>query len=157
MFERVLGLPAHPFFIHAAVVLVPLLAIAGILYAVWPAARRNVRWTMIVLAVATPGAVFAAKESGEAFEKSPNFQSPELQDKIDQHEGFGSNLFLVVLGLAIVALVMAYLVRPAPADSVGPSLAHWALAALTVLLGLTAFYYVFKAGDSSAKMVWDGF
>ncbi|WP_327006442.1 hypothetical protein OHA72_03675 [Dactylosporangium sp. NBC_01737] len=157
MFERVLGLPAHPLFIHAAVVLVPLLAIAGILYAVWPGARRHVRWTMIVLAVATPGAVFAAKESGEAFETSDNFQSAELQAKIEEHEGFGSDLFLIVLGLALVALVMAYLVRPLAGESVGPVAAHWALAGLTVLLGLAAFYYVFKTGDSGAHMVWDGF
>lgn len=157
MFERVLGLPAHPLFIHAAVVLVPLLAVAGILYAVWPGARRHVRWTMIVLAVATPGAVFAAKESGEAFGKSDNFQSAELQTKIEAHEGFGDNLFLIILGLALVVLVLAYLVRPVAADSVGPVAAHWALAGLTVVLGLAAFYFVFKTGDSGAKMVWDGF
>jgi hypothetical protein len=157
VFERVLGLPAHPLFIHAAVVLVPLLAVAGILYAVWPGARRHVRWTLIVLAVATPGAVFAAKESGEAFAKSDNFQSPELQSDIETHEGFGDNLFLVILGLAVVALALAYLVRPLPADSVGPAAAHWALVGLTVLLGLAAFYFVFKAGDTGANMVWDGF
>lgn len=157
MFERVLGLPAHPLFIHAAVVLVPLLAVAGILYAVWPGARRHVRWTMIVLAVATPGAVFAAKESGEAFGKNDNFQSPQLQEKIEQHEGFGTTLFLIVLGLALIVLVMAYLVRPAAGESVGPVMAHWALAGLTVVLALAAFYYVFKAGDTGAKMVWDGF
>ncbi|GAB3869509.1 DUF2231 domain-containing protein [Dactylosporangium cerinum] len=157
MFERVLGLPAHPLFIHAAVVLVPLLAVAGILYAVWPGARRHVRWTLIVLAVATPGAVFAAKESGEAFAESDNFQSPQLQADIETHEGFGNNLFLVVLGLALVALALAYLVRPLPADSVGPVAAHWALAGLTVLLGLAALYFVFKAGDTGAHMVWDGF
>jgi hypothetical protein len=157
VFERVLGLPAHPLFIHAAVVLVPLLAVAGILYAVWPGARRHVRWTMIVLAVATPGAVFAAKESGEAFEKSDNFQSPQMQTKIAEHEDFGGDLFLIVLGVALVVLVMAYLVRPVPADSVGPAVAHWALSGLTVLLGLAALYYVYRTGDSGAHMVWEGF
>jgi hypothetical protein len=157
VFERVLGLPAHPLFIHAAVVLVPLLAVAGILYAVWPGARRHVRWTLIVLAVATPGAVFAAKESGEAFEKSDNLQSPQLQEKIGEHEDFGSTLWLIVLGLAVVALALAYLVRPPGADSIGPVAAHWALSGLTVVLALIACYYVFKTGDSGAKMVWDGF
>ncbi|MEV0135967.1 DUF2231 domain-containing protein [Dactylosporangium sp. NPDC050688] len=157
MFDRVLGLPAHPLFIHAAVVLVPLLVVAGILYAVWPGARRHVRWTMIVLAVATPGAVFAAKESGEEFSTSDNFQSPQLQSSIETHEGFGDSLFWVVLGLALVVLAMAYLVRPAQAESVGPAVAHYALIGLAVVLGLAACYYVFKTGDSGAKMVWDGF
>ncbi len=157
MFERVLGLPAHPLFIHAAVVLVPLLAVAGILYAVWPGARRHVRWTLIVLAVATPGAVFAAKQSGDAFATSDNFQSPEMQGKIEEHEGFGTTLFLIILGLALVALIMAYVVRPETGTSVGPVVAHWALSGLTVVLALAAFYYVFKAGDTGAKMVWDGF
>jgi hypothetical protein len=112
---------------------------------------------MIVLAVATPGAVFAATESGEAFQKSDNFQSAELQAKIEEHEGFGNSLFWLILALAVVALVMAYLVRPTPADSVGPTVAHWALAGLTVVLTLAALYYVFKVGDSGAKMVWEGF
>jgi hypothetical protein len=160
LFDKVLGLPAHPLFIHGAVVLVPLLALTAILYAVWAGSRRHIRWPMIVLAVATPGAVFAAKESGESFSRSANFQAGEIQAKIEQHEGFGNTLFLVILGLAVVTLVMAFMVAvtldATPRIKV-PVAAHWVVIALAVILGAAALYYIFRAGDSGAHMVWSGF
>ncbi|GAA0740333.1 hypothetical protein Drose_03595 [Dactylosporangium roseum] len=160
MFDRVLGLPAHPLFIHAAVVLVPLLALAGILYVVWPGSRRHIRWPLIALAVAAPGAVFFAKESGEAFSESPNFAAGPIQERIEQHEDLANTLFLVVLGLAIVALVMAFMVN-VTAGSVSlikaPVVVHWVVVVAVVALGAAAFYYVFRAGDTGAHMVWEGF
>ncbi|MET7393486.1 DUF2231 domain-containing protein [Dactylosporangium sp. NPDC005572] len=160
MFDRVQGIPAHPLFIHAAVVLVPLLGLVAILYAVWAGSRRHVRWPLIALAIATPVAVFAAKESGESFSKSPNFQAGEIQEKIEQHEGFGNNLFVVVLVLAVVALVMAFMLAVTPKSKFlikAPAAAHWVIVVLGVALSLAAFYFVFKAGDTGAKMVWTGF
>jgi hypothetical protein len=42
-FLTIFGLPAHPFVVHAVVVLVPLSALAGLVVAVWPAAREGTR------------------------------------------------------------------------------------------------------------------
>ena len=160
MFDKISGLPAHPLFVHGAVVLVPLLAIIAILYAVWAGARRHIRWPMIVLAVATPGAVFAAKESGESFKESPNFQATEIQKTIGQHEGFGNTLFLVVAGLAVLTLVMAFMIATTADGTAAikaPVAVHWIVIALTVILAAAALFYVFKAGDTGAHLVWSGF
>jgi hypothetical protein len=48
---RILGLPAHPLFVHAVVVLVPLCAIGVVLCALWLAARRRLSLAVLVLSV----------------------------------------------------------------------------------------------------------
>jgi hypothetical protein len=160
VFDSVTGIPAHPLFIHAAVVLVPLLALVAVLYGVWPASRRHIRWPLVALAVAAPVSVFFARESGESFSANRAFQSPQMKAAIEQHEGYADKLFWVILGLAVVGLVMAFMV---PATSAGvaaikaPVAAHWAAAGLSVVLAAAAAFYVYKTGDSGAHMVWDGF
>ena len=52
MFDRISGLPAHPLIVHAAVVLVPLLALGAIVYAVVPPLRKHFRWAVGLLAIA---------------------------------------------------------------------------------------------------------
>jgi hypothetical protein len=160
VFDRVLGLPAHPLFIHAAVVLVPLLAVVAVLYAVWPASRRHVRWPMVAFALAAPGAVYFAKESGESFRTNSSFQPAEAQASITKHEDFANVLFWLVLGLALVTLVMAFMIPSAAGGAAqikAPVVAHWVVAALSVVLAATSLYYVYRTGDSGAKMVWSGF
>lgn len=160
MFDRVLGIPAHPLYIHAAVVLVPLLALTAVLYAVWPASRRHIRWPLVAFAIAAPGAVFFAKESGEQFRASPNFQSEQLQAGIGQHEDLANVLLLVVFALTVVALVMAFTV-PVAADGVArikaPAAAQWGIAGLSVVLAAVTMYYCYRTGDSGAHLVWSGF
>ena len=38
------GLPTHPLFVHGAVVLVPLTALALVVCAAWPGAARRLSW-----------------------------------------------------------------------------------------------------------------
>jgi hypothetical protein len=159
VFDRVLGIPAHPLYIHAAVVLVPLLALTAVLYAVWPGSRRHIRWPLVALALAAPGAVFFAKESGETFSTNRAFQSPQVKALVAQHENYANSLFWWILGLAVVALVLAFLVPvsggAAPIQT--PVAVHWAASGLAVVLAVVSAYYVYKTGDSGAHMAWEGF
>jgi hypothetical protein len=159
VFDRVLGIPAHPLYIHAAVVLVPLLVVAAVLYAVWPGSRRHIRWPLIVFALSAPGATYFAKESGESFSANQAFQSPEMKKVIAEHAGYADTLFLLVLGLAVVALALAFVVpvNGGKARINAPAAAHWALAGLAIVLSAASMYYVFQTGDTGAKMVWSGF
>jgi hypothetical protein len=157
VFDRVLGLPAHPLFIHAAVVLVPLLAVTAVLYAVWPASRRHIRWPMVAFALAAPGAVYFAKESGEAFRTSQRFQSAELQAVISEHEDFADILFYLVLALTVVTLVMAFMLpsaRGATSRIKAPVAVHWLVVVACVVLAGTSLYYCYRTGDTGARMVW---
>ncbi|HTJ38323.1 MAG TPA: DUF2231 domain-containing protein [Dactylosporangium sp.] len=159
MFDRVLGIPAHPLYIHAAVVLVPLLALAAVLYAVWPASRRHIRWPLVAFALAAPGAVFFAKESGEQFSTNRAFQSPDMKKLITDHEDYADKLFWFILGLAVVALIMAFMIpaKGGRAQIKAPSAAQWVASGLAVVLAVASGYYVYKTGDSGAHMVWSGF
>src|SRR3954470_16186087 len=65
---RIFGLPAHPLFVHALVVLVPLCAIGVVLCALWPAARRRLSLTVLVLSVFSAAMVPIVQASGEWFE-----------------------------------------------------------------------------------------
>jgi hypothetical protein len=159
VFDRVLGIPAHPLYIHAAVVLVPLLALTAVLYAVWPRSRRHVRWPLVAFALATPGAVFFAKESGEQFSANRAFQSPQIRTLVAQHESYANALFWWILALAAVAVVIAFLlpVDGGAARITAPVSAHWAASGLAVVLSVISAYYVYKTGDSGAHMAWEGF
>lgn len=157
-----MGIPAHPLLVHAPVVFVPLLILVGIGYALVPPLRRYLGWVAIVLAIAAPGAAFLAKLSGDAFRARlvrNGTATPEVLTDIDQHRGFGTNLVYAALALAVVVVVLVLLTRPsANPDSPKRSFTPVAII-LTILVlaaGGTSGYYVFKAGDSGAKMVWSG-
>jgi uncharacterized membrane protein len=61
--NELFGLPAHPLLVHAAVVLLPLAALATIVVAVVPKTRRHYAPVALVLAIAALGAVGLAQGS----------------------------------------------------------------------------------------------
>ncbi|TYB63932.1 hypothetical protein FXF51_23045 [Nonomuraea sp. PA05] len=158
MFDEIMGLPAHPLIIHFAVVLTPLLVAVAIAYALLPRWRANVAWAVVLLSLAAPAAVFAARQSGESL-KAARFGSAEgeMAARISAHQSFATPLLMSVLGLGVAALLLVYATRPAR-DSVGRDRFGRAvtviLSALTVVLAAVSGYYVFQAGDSGARAVW---
>ncbi|MEV7013910.1 DUF2231 domain-containing protein [Streptosporangium sp. NPDC051022] len=150
MFDEILGLPAHPLIIHAAVVLTPLLAVLAAVYALAARTRTALTWAVTVLAVIVPVAVFAARESGEELERDFSSAGGELGRRIAEHESFATPLLLAALALGAVSLGLVYVSRagrfPRPAGT--------ALSALTVVLAAVACYYVLRAGHSGATAVW---
>ncbi|GII42542.1 hypothetical protein Pph01_75450 [Planotetraspora phitsanulokensis] len=156
MFDEILGLPAHPLIIHAAVVFTPLLVLLGIAYVVLPAFRGKLDWALVVSAVAAPLAVFSARESGEALE-ARLFKGQIPQPVLD-HSSFASPLLYSTIGLGVVALVLVYLTRPHREPGTAPAgsarVVSLVLSVATVVLALVVAYYVFRAGDSGARAVW---
>ena len=53
------GLPTHPLFVHGAVVLVPLTALALVVCAAWPGAARRLSWVLPLLGLVTLALVLA--------------------------------------------------------------------------------------------------
>jgi hypothetical protein len=151
MFEEILGLPAHPLIIHAAVMLTPLLAALAAAYALVPRLRPYLAWAVAGLAVAAPLSVLAAKLSGEAL-KAARFATAEgdLGRQITEHEGFATPLLLTTLGLGVAGAGLVYTTR----SERGGRALTLALSAVTVVLAAVAGYYVFRAGHSGATAVW---
>jgi hypothetical protein len=174
VFARILGLPAHPLLVHAAVVLVPLLALGGIAYAVVPFLRGYLRWPVGLLAPVAPAAIVSALLSGEEFRKSKNLAAPVIQAKIGKHADLGIMAMWLAIGLGVVVLVLVLLVGPGgrgrPKRSTGDEtplrqrrgaggslILQVVLGVLTVGLGGVTLFYVYKTGDAGAHIVWDGF
>ncbi|GAA2314342.1 hypothetical protein GCM10010149_77200 [Nonomuraea roseoviolacea subsp. roseoviolacea] len=157
MFDQILGLPAHPLIIHFAVVLTPLLAVVAVAYALLPARRPLLAWALVLLSVAAPGAVFAAKESGERLREA-RFAAAggALGERIETHESFAVPLLLSVSALALGSLVLVYATtsaRGSTRDRFG-HVATRGLSALVVVLAAVTAYFCFRAGDSGARAVW---
>jgi hypothetical protein len=179
MFEEFSGIPLHPLLVHAAVVFVPLQVLAVTAYIILPFLRRFITWVVVALALVGPLTAFAAKLSGDAFRRRlirNHTVGPEILSKVAQHSNYG-NLALYCaasLGLLTVVLVMAQAMRaqPAqagsapsgaavpPAETITPAKRSVALVVVLTLavlgLGGATSYFVFKAGDTGAHIVWSG-
>lgn len=180
MFEEILGLPAHPLLVHAAVVLVPLLVAVAIAYALIPPLRGRLDWAVVVLAVAAPAAVWAARQSGEAFQlrlAQRDMMPPELAADVAAHEELSEMLWwlALALGVAAVALVAADRLLPrrpgsaesgsAGSGSPGSEAPRGGRLRLVVTVVLTlaivglsgaAGWYVYRTGHTGSTMVWEG-
>ena len=153
VFEIFLGIPLHPLLVHFAVVFVPLLVIAALVYALVPRLRQRVGWLLVGLAVIAPLCALASKLSGDAFRArlARRHASAGLLSQIDGHRQLGTILVWVVAALGVVALLLALL--PAARQGKAVSLT---LVVLTVGLSLASAYYVFRTGDTGAHIAWNG-
>jgi hypothetical protein len=165
MFEEIAGLPLHPLAVHAPVVLVPLLVLAALAYALLPRLRPSLALGVAVLAVLAPLAAVVTKLSGDAFRqrKIELGQAPEpILAVIDNHRTFGTWTMWASIALGVVVLALVAVRRGrrgGDGDAAAARPAGWVTVALTVLLLLAsaaALYYVFRAGDSGARMIWEG-
>ena len=160
-----MGIPTHPLLIHAAVVLVPLLAILTVAYALVPFVRSHIRWVLGLLALATPISALLAKLSGDAFFarlQSRDRITPEFLPKLESHRQFGTLTLYATIVLAVLTLGLVYFVAPRVAaarvaDGAGSTrVLSLVLGALSVVAAAVSLYYVVRTGDSGAKAVWTG-
>ncbi len=145
------GLPAHPLFVHAPLVLLPLAALAAVALAARPQWRRRYSIALAVAALAALVATLLAIQSGEAFE-------PAVRDivNLDRHKSLAATTRLLValffVGSAVVAILdrMNEEVRPwAPK-------AAQAVVAVAALVALAGSVWMMRTGHEGAKLVWDG-
>ncbi|MBM0239189.1 hypothetical protein JNW88_22305 [Micromonospora sp. ATA32] len=156
MFREIAGLPGHVLVIHAAVALVPLLALLSAAYGVLPRWRPRLGWAVGILAVVTPIVTFVATQSGEALEQVLREKGypADILDQVREHAEYGDTLLWFTLGLAVAALLLLALTSDHPRV---PRLPSWIVPVLTVVvivLAGAALVYVYLTGDSGAQAVW---
>jgi predicted membrane protein DUF2231 len=145
------GIPAHPLVVHAAVVLLPLAAIATLVCAAAPRARRPYAPVALGLALFATLAVGLAQGSGE-----------ELEERVDEtrlveeHTEHGEQ----VLPWAIAVTVAAAAVTAIPfMERRRPTLSGRTVSAVLVVVSLVAgagaVWTVVEVGHSGAKATWD--
>ena len=165
---RILGLPAHPLFVHAVVVLVPLCAIGVILCALWPAARRRLSLTVLVLSVFTAAMVPFVQQSGEWLESQVG-RSALLETHTQLGDGFLPYAIVLVIGaVAVAALRFVEARSERKRDAIGGGFQdvpirqapRWMAIGVVVVALLTsamAGYQIFEVGDSGSAAAWSEF
>lgn len=166
---EVSGLPAHVLLVHAAVVSVPVAALATVVAAAWPAARAR-------LGIATPALALAALVCARLTADAGQWLADRLPPTalLSRHERLGRGLFPWVLALAVVAVLDHVLDRTASREPTGAAAGPGRTATLVrpvaqhrtartvvavVLAVVTAagsLVQVYRVGDSGARAVWSG-
>ncbi len=142
MFDTFMGLPVHALVVHAAVVLVPLMAVLTVLVVVRPSWRARGAWSVVIGNVIVAGSVFVAKESGEKLEARIG-ESATLQ----RHTEFGDVMFLFALGLLLASVAFAALHGRSTTWS-------RVLGGVAVAAAVAATVWVVQTGHSGATAVW---
>jgi hypothetical protein len=156
---KIFGLPAHPLLVHAAVVLVPLAALALIATG-WNDAWRRVYYLPIALmAVVGAGFTFLAKQSGESLQETVR----QAGKRVGEHPEQGDTAFVAagLLAMMCVALYAYHAFGEQVRERIGwrdryrlPFNEHVALYAVSIPIALLAIYTMIVAGHSGAELVW---
>jgi uncharacterized membrane protein YhdT len=151
------GIPAHPLIVHAAVVLVPLVAIGTIVMAFWDRARGVFGWAVAGLSIAAFGSVGLAQKSGETL--ADHVEPTAL---VRAHTEMGEAILPWAFAIGAVACsVMAlhwYITRATKDGSPSPSWfrpASMVLAVLSILFAVGGVIVTYQVGHSGAKATWE--
>lgn len=150
------GLPLHPLVVHAAVVLVPLSAVIGIVYAL-KAKWRDVLRLPLALGVLAGPILWFASATGDSLKDSLQVHNP----LVEEHEHW-AGIFSTVGWFMSAVWILSWWALPyvnrfksgeeSPAK--GAAFLATALRVLLVLLGLASLYAAYRTGDAGAKAVW---
>lgn len=172
MLDEILGLPAHPLVIHAAVVLIPLLAVVAVGYAVLPSWRTRLGWAVVLLAVAAPLSAIVSRATGLALvDNLFGGEYPEgvLGQRVEEHANLSLPLLGSTVALGVVSLLLVWFARRAGGaagdsgaghratavkTSAGNTTVTMVLSVVTIVLALAALYFVLRTGHSGALAVW---
>ncbi|GAB3144135.1 hypothetical protein GCM10027290_21820 [Micromonospora sonneratiae] len=158
MFKEIMGLPAHPMLVHAAVVFVPLLVLLAIGFAVLPRLRSRLGWAAAILAVVAPASALFAKESGEELKKvlTEKGYPAEIINQVTEHQEYGDLMFWFALGLGVATGLMIFAASGHPRAQALPKWVNLVLAGIVVVLGVVTAVYTYLTGDTGAQAVWQG-
>ncbi|ADG78817.1 DUF2231 domain-containing protein [Tsukamurella paurometabola] len=160
MLTEIAGIPAHPLFVHGAVVLPPIAALLLVAAAWWPAARARLGAGTPVLALVATVGLFLATQSGERLAQRPSMA--RMQDRISEHETQGDATLYWSLAVLVLAVLVwagsnaAVRERIPGVEVLSRRSAAITLGVLATLSAAAVIAGVIAAGHSGATMVWSG-
>ena len=157
MFDNLGNLPLHPLVVHAAVVGIPLAALLAFLFA-FPKTREWARWPLAITVVGATAVAFVARQSGLAFEAALGIKPGNpVGDLISKHSMLANQLFYIMIGFSVIALLNVFLVAKRPADGAAKQSAvlRVGLPILLVAAAVVALAWIVRVGDLGARAVWN--
>lgn len=149
------GLPAHALLVHAAVILVPLAALALVTTG-WKASWRKA-YSLPIAIIAVAGAVcaFLAKESGEPLEDSVKraARAAGEQVRFGEHPEQGDTAFVFALVFALITVAFWAADRYQEKFSL-PKRSGVIAYAVVLIPAALALITMVIAGHSGAALVW---
>ena len=156
------GIPLHPLFVHAVVVLLPLAALTSIAIALVPSWRRKYAWPVLGITLAGVAAVPVAKQAGEDLQATLESRvgpNPAIQT----HAALGDMLLPIALGfgVAVIALLVAGRLADRERQAEAPTTKTWrvisvVVSVLVVVLAVGTTVQTVRAGHSGSTAVWSG-
>jgi cell division protein FtsW (lipid II flippase) len=139
--DTIFGLPTHTLVVHAAVVLLPLAALGGIIMGF--SQRFSVRFGPVVVTVAAVGTVaaFFSRVTGEEF--------AERVGNPQEHAEAGQLLPFIAVGFFVVLLLLWLLDRRGRRDLLTQIVGVVVIVAALILTGWTI-----RTGHSGAEATW---
>jgi hypothetical protein len=157
VFDNLGNLPLHPLVVHAAVIGIPLAALLAFLFA-FPKTREWARWPLAITVVGVTAVTFVARQSGLAFEAALGIRPGNpVGDLILQHSLLANQLFYIMIGFSVIALLNVFIVSKRAADGAAKQSAilRIGLPILLVAAAVVALTWVVRVGDLGARAVWN--
>lgn len=155
--KTIFGLPAHILIVHAAVVLVPLAAIAVIVISCVPRWRSSHALLGTLFSASAVIAVSLASQTGE-----PLQDSVKRTELVRRHVQQAESVLPFTIGMAVIAGAWLF-IRLAEWKKidiyrkikVGRPLITKLLVVGAIFFGVTSTYFVTQVGHSGAKATWN--
>ena len=151
--ETVFGLPTHAIVVHATVVLLPLAALALLLHAFWPAARRRLGVVTPLLAGVALVLVPISTDSGESLEHAVG-----RSELVERHAELADGMLPWAIGLFVVAARL-WLLDRRRARSSNAAEPRWlpiVASVLALVVAAGAVQQVIRVGHAGAEATWNG-
>lgn len=144
------GLPAHPLVIHAAVVLIPLIALLVAALPFFAAYRARFAQPLLVAAAFAVALGFVATQTGEGLEHALGEESALLE----AHAELGDSIHFFTVATLIAAALVWWSVRSAASGKALAKNLTTAIAVFAVAAGVATTVQITRIGHSGAKTVW---
>jgi hypothetical protein len=166
VFDEIGDMPLHPLVTHAPVIGIPLSLLLALLFAI-PRTRNWARWPLVLTVLGSTATVYVSRESGEALQLALNIQPGiPVGDLIAKHSRLADQLFYIMIGYSVIAIVAAFLVgrRTVAASDAGdavkatkPRTGALGIVLLLLLLAaaVVATLWTVRVGDIGARAVWN--
>ena len=145
LFGIVAGLPLHPLVIHVSVILIPLVAIGGLVMSYLPSFSRRFGMAIFLLALVGQGSLFLSKITGQALTNI-------MEKDMGRHADLGEIAPFVTLPMTLLLYIRFRL------DKSGTSFGTVLLRRLTslalIVASLASLVVIFLVGHSGASSVW---